>query len=110
MARRLRRLASTIVVAVIGVVAIGWGATSIALYAAMRQTPERFGAIMSHVPPIAMAVLPFRPLWMSARAGDLAVGDLAPDFALPLLHGDRIVKLSDEIREKPVVLVFGSYT
>ena len=87
-----------------------WALASAALYAAMRQTPARFGAIMAHVPTFAMIVLPFRPLWMSARAGDLAVGDPAPDFALPMLHGDRVVKLSEEIRQKPVVLIFGSYT
>ena len=80
------------------------------IYAAMLQTPERFGAFMSHVPGAAMAVLPFRPLWMSARAGALREGDRAPDFTLPLLHGDRTVSLSSEYRQKPVVLIFGSYT
>ena len=75
----------------------------------IRQ-PERFGAFMAHVPPPAMMVLPFRPLWMSARAGTLQAGDTAPDFSLPLLHCDRTVTLSDEYRKKPVVLVFGSYT
>jgi len=81
-----------------------------AIYAAMRQPPERFGAFMSHVPPVAMMVLPFKPLWMSARAGTLQPGDTAPDFSLPMLHGDRKVTLSDEYRKKPVVLIFGSYT
>ncbi|OLE78380.1 MAG: hypothetical protein AUF76_19310 [Acidobacteria bacterium 13_1_20CM_2_65_9] len=90
--------------------ALLWGAASGALYAAMRQPPERFGAIMSRVPAIAMIVLPFKPLWMSARAGTLQVGDPAPDFTLPLLHGDRAVTLSAEYRRKPVVLIFGSYT
>ena len=90
--------------------ALLWTLASAALYAAMHQTPDRFGAIMSHVPTLAMIVLPFKPLWMSARAGHLAIGDPAPDFALPMLHGDRVVKLSEEIRQKPVVLIFGSYT
>jgi len=27
-----------------------------------------------------------------------------------VLHGDRVVTLSNEYRQKPVVLVFGSYT
>jgi hypothetical protein len=76
----------------------------------MRQTPDRFGAIMSHVPAFAMIVLPFRPLWMSARAGNLVVGDPAPDFALPVLHSDRVVRLSEKVRQRPVVLIFGSYT
>jgi hypothetical protein len=90
--------------------ALLWALASAALYAAMRQTPARFGAIMSHVPTVAMIALPFKPLWLSARAGDLVVGDRAPDFALPVLHSDRVVKLSEEIRQKPVVLIFGSYT
>lgn len=38
------------------------------------------------------------------------VGDEAPDFELPLLHGDgRTVRLSD-LRGRPVALIFGSYT
>jgi hypothetical protein len=87
-----------------------WGAAAAVLYAVMRQSPETFGAFMSHVPGPAMGVLPFRPLWMSARSGSLQIGDAAPDFELPALHGDRVVRLSDEYRHRPVVLVFGSYT
>ena len=87
-----------------------WVAAAAVLYGAMRQTPARFGEFMSHVPTVAMIGLPFKPLWMSARAGSLAVGDLAPDFALPLMQSDRVVKLSEETRERPVVLIFGSYT
>jgi hypothetical protein len=87
-----------------------WAAATASLYAAMCQTPERFGAIMAHVPSVAMGVLPFKPLWMSARGGRLQVGDMAPDFTLPVLHGETVVKLSDEYRRRPVVLVFGSYT
>jgi hypothetical protein len=94
----------------VGSTALLWGAAAAALYAAMRQPPEAFGAMMSHVPTFAMVALPFKPLWMSARAGHLAVGDPAPDFALPMLHGDRVVRLSEEVRQKPVVLIFGSYT
>ena len=85
-------------------------AATAGLYAAMRQPPERFGAIMSKVPRVAMMVLPFKPLWMSARAGQLAVGDAAPDFVLPTPDRSRTVNLSKEWREKPVVLIFGSYT
>jgi hypothetical protein len=80
------------------------------LYFAMRQPPERFGAIMSHVPMVAMMILPFRPLWMSARAGQLAIGDAAPDFTLPTPDRSRTVNLSQEWRERPVALIFGSYT
>jgi len=80
------------------------------LYIAMRQPPERFGAIMSHVPMMSMMVLPFEPLWMSARVGRLQVGDAAPDFMLPTVDESRRVRLSEEYRERPVVLIFGSYT
>ena len=80
------------------------------LYYAMRRPPEKFGAIMAHVPMVSMIVLPFEPLWMSARAGTLNVGDQAADFSLPALDGSRNVTLSDEFRDRPVVLIFGSYT
>ena len=41
-------------------------------------------------------ILPFRPLWLNARAGTLQVGDAAPDFDLPTLdrsHRGGIVSL-----------------
>jgi hypothetical protein len=81
-----------------------------ALYIGMRQTPERFGAIMANVPGVAMMVLPFEPLWMQARQGSLHVGDRAPDFVLPRLDRAGSVRLSAELQERPVVLIFGSYT
>lgn len=37
-------------------------------------------------------------------------GDLAPDFELWDVHNERTVKLSDFRGEKPVALIFGSYT
>lgn len=97
----------------LAVAAVLYVSSTAALYAAMRQPPERFGAIMSHVPPIAMLLLPFKPLWMQARAGHLQVGDRAPDFSLRPLHPgneDQRVTLSQQYASKPVVLVFGSYT
>jgi peroxiredoxin len=57
-----------------------------------------------------MLVIPFEPLWNSARGGTLQVGDPAPDFTLPLLSGGTPVTLSEEYPRHPVVLVFGSYT
>jgi|SRR5262244_3692864 hypothetical protein len=97
-----------------GVVAIGlalaYGIAGGALYLAMRQPPETFGAIMSRMPMTAMTVLPFEPLWMSARQGSLRVGDTAPDFSLPAVDRTRVVTLSAATRERPVVLIFGSYT
>jgi hypothetical protein len=81
-----------------------------ALYSAMLQPPERFGGIMTHVPNVAFAILPFESLWMRARTGSLKAGDVAPDFELPTLDRSRTVKLSSEYRSKPVALIFGSYT
>ena len=87
-----------------------YGTLCAGLYAAMRQSPERFGAVMSKVPGIAFIVLPFRPFWMSARAGALNPGDIAPDFELPTIDHKTSVRLSAEYSSKPVVLIFGSYT
>ena len=42
--------------------------------------------------------------------GSLAVGDLAPDLELGSADGSGPRKISDLYREKPLVLVFGSYT
>jgi hypothetical protein len=102
--RKLVGLSLTGLVVLYGILCAG-------LYAAMRQPPERFGAIMKHVPEsVAFLVLPFRPFWMVARAGNLSVGDAAPDFALPAIDHSHVVSLSSVYRTKPVVLVFGSYT
>ena len=90
--------------------ALVWLTASLALYVAMRQPPARFGALMARVPPVMMGILPFKPLWMSARAGALVPGEIAPDFELPMLHGDGTIRLSDIAPDKPVVLIFGSYT
>ena len=103
---KIARIAGITVATLAGVYVIA----TAGLYIAMCQPPERFGAIMSHVPMPAMMALPFQPLWMSARAGRLDVGDAAPDFVLPALDESRRVKLSEEYRERPVVLIFGSYT
>jgi hypothetical protein len=99
----------TVALALAGV-AVLYAVACLGIYAAMRQPPERFGAIMSRVPGVAMVLLPFEPLWMNARAGKLNVGDAAPDFELPTLDHRRVIRLSDEYRQKPVALIFGSYT
>jgi hypothetical protein len=94
------------------------GLSAVALYVAacggfywvMRQPPSEFGRIMAKLPMPLMVIFPFRPMWGSARAGQLSVGDTAPDFSLPLGDGSGTVRLSDFRGKKPVVLVFGSYT
>ena len=40
----------------------------------------------------------------------VAVGDLAPDFELARVDGGGTVRLSRLLDERPVALVFGSYT
>jgi hypothetical protein len=95
----------------IGLLLAGIYATiCVALFWAMCQPPDQFGSIMRHVPMPSMLVLPFRPLWMIARAGQLEPGDAAPDFELQTHDKSATVRLSDFRGAKPVVLVFGSYT
>ena len=99
-----------ILLRVLAALVLFYALATVGMYVAMRQPPEKFGAIMAKVPMPAMIVLPFEPLWMNARAGTLNVGNQAADFSLPTLDGSRTVTLSGEYRERPVVLIFGSYT
>ena len=93
-----------------GVIAVVYALLSAALFVAMKQPPMRFAAVMSKLPMVSMIVLPFEPLWNIARAGDLKAGDLAPDFRLQAYDKSSWVQLSSFRGDRPVVLVFGSYT
>ncbi|HUU13474.1 MAG TPA: hypothetical protein VM182_07160 [Terriglobia bacterium] len=93
-----------------GILAVVYILLVIGLYSAMRQPPEVFGGVMRHVPTIAYILLPFEPLWLHARAGHLKVGDITPDFSLHTVDKKSVAQLSSLRGEKPVVLVFGSYT
>jgi hypothetical protein len=53
-----------------------------------------------------MASAEYRNL-MTAK---VAVGDVAPDFELPLIDGHGSLRLSSLAARRPVVLIFGSYT
>jgi hypothetical protein len=77
---------------------------------AMRQSPETFGRVMMRMPDVAYMLVPFETMWMRARAGQLHAGDSAPDFNLVKLDKTDHVQLSSLTAQKPVVLVFGSYT
>ncbi len=78
---------------------------------AMRQPPETFARVMSHMPgPAVFLTLPFETLWTHERAGELRPGDPAPDFSLLKLDKSARVQLSSLTATQPVVLVFGSYT
>src|SRR5215472_14001503 len=80
------------------------------LFGVMLQSPDRFAATMKHVPWPAFAVLPFKPLWETAREGNVKVSEMAPDFQLESPDHKSSFRLSSLRGEKPVVLVFGSYT
>lgn len=80
-----------------------------ALWGVMHR-PILFGQVMRHVPGAAFRVIPFRQLWFSARAGNLKVGDPAPDFKLSTADKKFSVELASLRGAKPVVLIFGSYT
>jgi len=100
------------VVALLCVIGTVWLLACAALYSVMRQSPERFARVMAKIPgPIPFLVFPFETLWMQARAGTLQVGSPAPDFALTKLDKTAQVQLSSlTAQNRPVVLVFGSYT
>ena len=80
---------------------IGW---------AMRQPPEVFGHVMARMPMPAYFLFPFETMWTDARKGTLKVGDPAPNFTVKTLDSRTPVRLASLWAEKPVVLVFGSYT
>lgn len=78
---------------------------------AMLSTPERFGQFMKHVPgALVWGALPAQRMWLWARSGELAAGDLAPDFILRRQGKSGRVRLSEFRGQRPVVLIFGSYT
>ncbi|HVX66717.1 MAG TPA: hypothetical protein VHA11_08955 [Bryobacteraceae bacterium] len=98
----------------LGAVLVGLGAVYVllvgALALAMRQPPAVFGRIMKHMPGPMFLLLPFEPLWMWARAGNLKTGDLAPGFTLQTPDRKSSGGLEEHRGIRPVVLVFGSYT
>jgi hypothetical protein len=77
---------------------------------AMHQPPEVFGHVMARMPTPAYFLFPFETMWTDARKGLLKTGDPAPDFAVEKLATAAPLKLASLWAEKPVVLVFGSYT
>jgi hypothetical protein len=81
-----------------------------ALFVLMRRPPMQFALTIAKVPGPFFSLVPFRQVWILARAGQLRVGDPAPDFCLETLDRKGQMRLSSFRGEKPVVLVFGSYT
>ena len=62
------------------------------------DSPLRLGDVMSS------------PFYGNLMTPELAPGDPAYAFELPLLDGSGRVRLADFTGERPVALVFGSYT
>ena len=81
-----------------------------AFYFVMCQRPELFSKVMSKTPGAVFMAFPFKQMWLSARAGTIKVGEQAPDFFLETYDKQATVQLSRFRGERPVVLVFGSYT
>lgn len=80
------------------------------MFAAMQKSPTEFSRFMMKLPRPLMYATPFPPMWNKARAGSVKVGDLAPDFDLPVQTSKQRIRLSQFRGDRPVLLVFGSYT
>jgi hypothetical protein len=81
------------------------------MWRTMKQPPEKFATVMSHMPiPAVFLAAPFETMWTRARAGELRPGDVAPEFDLQTLDKTSRVALNSLSARGPVVLVFGSYT
>jgi hypothetical protein len=101
-----KRLGATAIVLVLVYLVFGS-----VIWWSMNQPPETFGRVMKRLPgPVPFLLFPFETLWLRARAGNLQVGDAAPDFTLLKVDKSDRVQLSALNKQQPVVLVFGSYT
>ena len=92
------------------VLLLTYSAVLAGFYVTMCQSPATFSAAMAKAPGLLFLVVPFKPMWLSAREGKLKVGNEAPDFSLETYDKRSTVRLSSSRGQKPVVLVFGSYT
>lgn len=99
-----------ITAAILTGVFILWLAFVTFMWRAMHKPPEDFARVMSHMPWEVFLIVPFETLWTRARAGNLNMGDSAPDFSLVKLDKTNTVHLSELNKTQPVVMIFGSYT
>jgi hypothetical protein len=60
--------------------------------------------------PLTMQDVIASPEYRDLMTAKVTVGDLAPDFELPRLDGAGTVRLGAFAAERPVALIFGSYT
>lgn len=105
-----RQMLRRIIGAVLLLLVVGYAALLFSVNRAMHRSPEEFGRFMTKMPSAIFLVAPFETMWTRARAGHLNVGDSAPDFRLATLDKSSQVSLASLRNDKPVVLVFGSYT
>ena len=105
----MRRLLKGLLKLVLLLIVI-YSAVVAGFYIAMCQPPGVFSSVMAKTPGIVFAIVPFRQMWLRARAGHLKVGDQAPDVSLETLDRKSTVQLSALRGKSPVVLIFGSYT
>jgi hypothetical protein len=87
-----------------------WLAFVTFIWHAMHKPPEAFARVMSHMPWEVFLIVPFETLWTRVRAGNLNIGDSAPDFSLLKLDKTDTVQFSEINKTQPVVMIFGSYT
>jgi hypothetical protein len=80
------------------------------VYRAMRQPPEVFGHVMAGMPMPAYFLFPFETMWTHARGGSVQPGEIAPSLTVEKLEDKSPTELGSLWAERPVVLVFGSYT
>lgn len=105
----MRRALRAVLWSVAGLVLL-YSTTAVVLFVLMGRSNLVAGKTLALVPGPAFALLPMERMWCQARKGDLAVGQAAPDFELAARDGSGRVRLSSVRQEKPVVLVFASYT
>jgi hypothetical protein len=60
--------------------------------------------------PLTLQDVVASPDYRDLMTPEVAEGDRAPDFELPRLDGDGTLRLDSLVAERPVVLIFGSYT
>lgn len=108
---KYRKVRKAVVVALCCIAAL-WLMGCGVIYHFMRQPPEDFARFMSRIPaPVAFLAFPFETMWTRSRAGQLGIGDHAPDFTLTKLDKSAQIQLSSFTAQgKPVALIFGSYT
>ena len=105
----MRRLSKILVRVLLLLMAL-YAIVAAGFYIAMCQPPGVFSSVMAKTPGVVFAIVPFKQMWLRARAGALKVGDQAPDLSLETLDRKSKVQLSTFRGASPVVLIFGSYT